>query len=87
MSAQTVTRSTDDVASGLVRQLAAFGRRVGQGDPDELTFLKQLRAELDTALAAAVLGLRAAGFSDGQIGRELGVTGQAVNKRWPRAQR
>lgn len=32
----------------------------------------------------AVAGWRDCGFSDSQIGRELGVTKQAVQQRWPR---
>jgi hypothetical protein len=78
-------RSTDDVAGALLRQLRAFGERVSQGDPDEMVYLLQLRDVLDQAFVTAVAGMRAAGYSDGAIGHELrGITGQAVNKRWPR---
>ena len=38
----------------------------------------------DSLWRALIDGWREAGESDGQIGKALGITGQAVNKRWPR---
>lgn len=62
----------------------ALGRRVAAGDPDGLGLLRLVEMRVEDAFAAAVQGWRASGFTDGEIGRELGVTRQAVQKRWPR---
>lgn len=71
--------------NGFVRRiLRAYGRRVGQADPTALRDLVAARASLDAAMDEAVQGLRAAGFSWTEIGRELGVTKQAAAQRWAR---
>lgn len=80
----TYTHSTANVAGAITRQLRSFAKRVGAGDPSELIHLKLIDDQLQDAYHIAVAGLREDGFSDGDIGRVLGVTGQAVNKRWPR---
>lgn len=79
-----VERSDDDVAEAIGRMINAFGRRCAEADPDTGSLLRFLRDRLDEAYAVAVDGWRAAGITDAQIGRELGVTKQAVQKRWPR---
>lgn len=55
-------------------------------DPDFAHLLTQVEDELAAAMKDAVTGWRSHGFSDSQIGRELGVTKQAVQQRWPRKQ-
>jgi hypothetical protein len=80
-------RSDDDIAEAIGRMIAALGRRCAAGDPDTAQLLRYLHRELQEAFDAGVAGWRAAGFSDAQIGRELGVTKQAVQKRWPRPER
>lgn len=77
-------RETPDLISGLARQIRAAGKRVSTEDPADLAHLAVLQDELDTAFTAAIAGLRASGYSDTDIGRELGVTKQAVQQRWPR---
>lgn len=77
-------KSDEEVTEGICRLVAALGRRCAGSDPDTATYLAMVRDQLDHAFAGAVQGWRAAGFSDGQIGRELGVTKQAVQQRWPR---
>jgi hypothetical protein len=41
-----------------------------------------LAEEIDTAVAEAVKGLRACGYSWAEIGARLGVTRQAAQQRW-----
>lgn len=72
------------MAEGIGRLIAALGRRCAAGDPDTVRLLVGLHDSTDAAMTEAVAGWRASGFTDAQIGRELGVTRQAVAKRWPR---
>lgn len=80
-------RSDEDVVEAVGRLIRAVGRRAAGGDPDSAAWLNYLREELDDAFTAAVSSWRDSGFSDSQIGRELGVTKQAVAQRWPRKER
>jgi hypothetical protein len=64
------------------RILRAAGRRVAAGDVDALPALAALAVEVDAAIAEAVAGLRAAGYSWGEIAARLGVTRQAAHQRW-----
>jgi hypothetical protein len=41
-----------------------------------------LSAEIDTAIAQAVTGLRGFGYSWAEIGSRLGITRQAAQQRW-----
>lgn len=69
--------------NGFVRRiLRAYGRRVGQADPTALRDLVAARAAVDSAMDEAVQGLRDAGFSWTEIGRELNVSKQAARQRW-----
>lgn len=77
-------RETATVAEGARRFVRAIGKRVADGDPEDLAELLRLQHQLDQAFATAVDGLRARGRSDAEIGRVLGVTRQAVGQRWPR---
>jgi hypothetical protein len=72
------------VAAAVVRLVTAIGRRVADGDPEDLTELLRVDRAVAEAYRAGVDGLRAAGRSDGEIGAVLGVTRQAVAQRWPR---
>jgi hypothetical protein len=74
--------SAADVAKAIVRQIAALGQRLAEEDA-ELRQLRRIEDALDAAWLEAVNGLRAHGMSDAQIGRELGVSRQAVRQRWP----
>jgi hypothetical protein len=76
-------RETSDIADGVVRLIDALGRRVGEED-SELGQFARVREALDRAEAEAVNRLRSLGLSDALIGYELGVSKQAVQKRWPR---
>jgi hypothetical protein len=64
------------------RIIRAAGRRIASGDVDALPDLAALSADLDAAITTAVTGLRAAGYSWGEIASRLGVTRQAAHQRW-----
>ena len=64
------------------RVLRAYSRRVGDGDVEALVLMLGLAEEIDTAIAEAVKGLRACGYSWAEIGSRLGITRQAVQQRW-----
>ena len=44
--------------------------------------MTRLADDIDTAIAEAVTGLRAFGYSLAEIGTRLGVTRQAAQQRW-----
>ncbi|MHA6780299.1 hypothetical protein ACVGOW_04760 [Pseudonocardia saturnea] len=64
------------------RIVRAAGRRIAPGDVEALPDLAALSADLDAAIGDAVTGLRAAGYSWGEIASRLGVTRQAAHQRW-----
>ncbi|WP_218030292.1 hypothetical protein [Pseudonocardia hydrocarbonoxydans] len=64
------------------RVIRAAGRRIAAGDVEALPYLAALSADLDAAITDAVTGLRAAGYSWGEIASRLGVTRQAAHQRW-----
>lgn len=77
-------KSDEDLAEAIGRLILALGRRCAAGDPDSAHLLGYVEDLLDDALTCAVRGWRASGFTDTQIGAELDVTKQAIQKRWPR---
>ena len=72
----------DEYAAFARRVLNAYARRVADGDVEALTLMLGLSAEIDTAIAQAVTGLRAFGYSWAEIGNRLGITRQAAQQRW-----
>ena len=72
----------DDYAAFARRILRAYARRVADGDVEALTLMLGLSAEIDTAIAQAVTGLRGSGYSWAEIGSRLGITRQAAWQRW-----
>ena len=72
----------DEYAAFARRVLRAYARRVATGDVEALTFMLGLSAEIDTAIAQAVHGLRGFGYSWAEIGSRLGITRQAAQQRW-----
>jgi hypothetical protein len=72
----------DDYAAFARRILRACARRVADGDVEALTLMLGLSAEIDTAIARAVTGLRGTGYSRAEIGSRLGITRQAARQRW-----
>ena len=84
MSETTKTpRETGDLAAGAARIVRSLGRRICQEDPADLLYLVELEQAARSALDAAVLAQRERGATDGQIAEALGVSRQAVSKRWP----
>jgi DNA-directed RNA polymerase specialized sigma24 family protein len=65
------------------RFILATGRDVATDDPYALERLAGLQAALDVAYRTAVDGLRASGFTDGDIAAELGCSRVTVIRRWP----
>ena len=74
----------DQYAAFARRILRAYTRRVADGDVEALAVLLGLSAEIETAIAQAVTGLRASGYSWAEIGSRLGITRQAAQQRWGR---
>jgi len=74
----------DEYGAFVRRVLRAYSRRVGVGDGDveALALMLGLAEEIDAAIAEAVKGLRACGYSWAEIGSRLGITRQAAQQRW-----
>jgi DNA-directed RNA polymerase specialized sigma24 family protein len=73
---------SDEFLAFTGRIIAAFGRRVGEGDIEAVAGLARLRDELDLALAQAVRDLHARGVSYAEIGARLGVSRQNIRQRF-----
>jgi hypothetical protein len=73
----------DDYAKAAVRLIRSMGKRAS-ADLEALEWLAGAVDYARDALAMAVDGCRARGYSDGEIGAALGITRQAVWKRFPR---
>lgn len=68
------------------RAIIRYGEKVGDGDPEDLTDMLKLRAELDTAIGQAVRAQRETwGTSWASIGDAAGMTKQAAHQKWGRA--
>ena len=72
---------TDAFAKFVGRVLRAYSRRVGDGDAEALVLMLDLAEDIDTAIAEAVKGLRACGYSWAEIGSRLGITRSAAQQR------
>ncbi len=73
----------DQQADAAERQTLALARRAG-GNLDTLARLRDHYDDGPSVLTMAVHGLRAQGYSDGEIGRALGITRAAVGQRFGR---
>ena len=72
----------DEYGAFVRRVLRGYSRRVGDGDVEALGLLAGLAEEIDAAMAEAVRGLRAHGYSWTEIGSRLGISRQAAQQRW-----
>src|SRR5690348_10560492 len=74
----------DEYAAFVRRVLAAYGRRVADGDVEALHALAALSSEVDAVTRLAVAGLKKApyGYSWADIADRLGVTRQAAQMRY-----
>ena len=82
---QRAERVTEDdtYAAGVARLIRTMGVRAS-ADVESLKWLAGAVEHARGALAIAVDGCRARGYSDAEIGAALGITRQAVWKRFPR---
>lgn len=80
-------RETPEYAAMVERMVRAYGRRVGSGDYPDLARMLEVRAVFDAAIADAVTGQRAAGFSWSMIAIGLGVTRQSAQERYGKGSR
>ena len=76
------TVENDEYQAFIRRILRAYSRRVADGDVEALALMTGLADELDTAIAEAVKGLRARGYSWAEFGTRLGISRQAAQQRW-----
>jgi hypothetical protein len=78
------TVETSEYAAFARRIMRAYGRRIASGDVDALPDLLALASEIDTVIGQAVSGLRAEGYSWGEISARLGTSRQAAQQRFGR---
>lgn len=71
-----------EYAAMLRRMIRAYVKRVGDGDEADLADMLEVSDELDSALGAAVSGLRAQGHSWAYIAQGAGITRQSAWERW-----
>jgi hypothetical protein len=79
----TTTRSLADRAGAANRMIRALGNDLTEWDVEDLNRIGQMEVNLAILRTAVIHALRTQGVTDKQIGEELGVTQQAVSKRWP----
>jgi hypothetical protein len=77
-------RETPEYLGAARRFIRGAGVRIASGEVESLPGLLALQADLDTALADAVAGLRAQGYSWAEIAAHTGTTRQAAQMRWGR---
>lgn len=65
----------------LRRMIRAAGRRFAESDPDGLALFDSLRKELEDQIALAA-ARQLDSFSCSQVGRSLGISKQAVHKKF-----
>jgi hypothetical protein len=63
--------------------IRALGRHPEEWEPTDLAKLNRMEEDIALLRANVVRGLRESGYTDKQIGEALGVSQQAVSKRWP----
>lgn len=74
-----------ELGDAAFRMMRGLARRAGDGDMEGLEQLARLEHELREQTAAAVAGMRLRGYSWAYIGNVLGVTRQAAQERFARA--
>jgi hypothetical protein len=73
---------TDEFDAFVRRILAAYGRRVADGDVEALRALAALSSEVDAVTRLAVAGLKRFPYSWSEIADRLGVSRQAAQMRY-----
>lgn len=79
----TTPRTIYNRAAGICRQVNALAREPAEWDPNDLHLLTCIEAAVASARERVIYGLRDHGSTDKEIGEAMGVTQQAVSKRWP----
>lgn len=74
---------TSDFADMMRRMIEAHGKRVADGDPEDLRDLLALAELLDDVIVEAIQGQMANyGISWTDVGRAAGITRQGARQRW-----
>jgi hypothetical protein len=81
--ATTSQRTLQDRMDGAIRFARALGNDPTEWELDDLIRLELLEGTIRQVRDHAIHGLRGTGHTDKQIGEALGITQQAVSKRWP----
>jgi len=83
MATKKKTYETTDYADMMRRMMNAHGRRVADGDVEDLAELLEIQKHLSFVVALAVQGQRENhGRSWADIARAAGTSRQAAQKRW-----
>lgn len=80
MGKRTEPVENADYGAMVVRLVKALGRRVAEGDPEDMRLIREAREALSWAEGEALVGLMEQGHSVRQIGAALGISGQAVSQ-------
>jgi hypothetical protein len=73
----------DDRLGGVQRFIKVLADDPTEWEPGHLLALARIDGLIDYVRSEAVKGMRESGITDKQIGEALGITQQAVSKRWP----
>jgi len=82
MKTRRAERGADEYIAFLRRIVRSTGKRVSAADVEQLQELIEVRRQLDSAIAVAVEGLRASGFTWDEIGNATGTSRQAAHQKW-----
>lgn len=79
----TTQRTLQDRLGGIRRFISALDRDPTEWEPEDLVTLRHLEARIAEVRSTVIYGMREHGVTDKQIAEALGITQQAVSKRWP----
>lgn len=75
-------KETEEVVSGIRRQIRSLERRAAEEDPWTVDEMLRLRDELDAAAVRTVGRLRQTGYTWQDIGFAIGVSALTAHKRY-----
>lgn len=76
------TKDTEEVVSGVARQIRSLEARAADEDPWTVAEMLRLRDDLDAAAVRTVGRLRDTGYTWNDIGLSLGITAMTAWKRY-----